>query len=60
MTWGSHTSGKKKERGAARCWACLANWLGHALGLDSGADDLGPGHEHGPTGLLSPFLFFLF
>jgi hypothetical protein len=49
---------KKKGRGAARCWACLANWLGRALGLDSGADDLGPGNEHGPGGLLSPFLFF--
>jgi hypothetical protein len=37
----------------------LANWLGRALGLDSGADDLGPGHEHGPGELLSPFLFFV-
>jgi hypothetical protein len=36
MMWGSHTSERKKEgRGAVRCWACLAVWLGRALGLVS-------------------------
>jgi hypothetical protein len=33
---------------------------GGLVGLDSGAGDLGPGHEHGPGGLLSSFSILFF
>jgi hypothetical protein len=46
-TGGTHLAARGREGRA-----------GGLVGPDSGAGDLGPGHEHGPGGLLSSFSSF--
>jgi hypothetical protein len=52
LVMGSHLSARRREGRRRRLRPA-----GLLLGPDSGADDLGPGHGHGPGGLSFPLFF---